>query len=234
MTHRRIRWYSLPLDRPRLRDLAASMSGAAYNAKRGHGFILDEVRPTLVTGRHVERVEREIVGVDPFGAETKQAITTFVHASFALSTTPPGLEVLDPPRSVRMLLTQLGALSNFELAITAIEADPLAWLASVESDGARAIVAEVEYTEIAFKGGTTGSLTVRGINDVRDASSKIVGDRPKVVRRVEARLQRQALGAVPIELHRDGRAELPSETVDTLSGLLRTALVSAAGRAHSR
>jgi hypothetical protein len=233
MTYRRIRWYSLTLDRRRLRDLATAIGNTGYDAKRGHGFILDEVRPTFATGRHIERIERDIIGVDPFGGETRQRVTTFAHAQFTISAAPPGLEVIDPPRSVKMLFTQLGALSNFELAIDSIEVDPLVWLTAIERGSTNAVVAEVEYTEIAFKGGTTGALTVRGVNDVRDAGTKIVGDRPKVVKRVGARLQRRALPSLPVELSRDGRAEVPAEHFDTVAGLLRAALVSATSRAES-
>lgn len=230
MSKRRLKWFRLPIERPQLRNLANAMTGLPYNARRGHGFVLSEVRPSSISGRHVEKVEREIAGIDPFGEETKQTITTFVHSLFTVSTSAPGLEVVDAPRSLKMLISQLSALADFEVALTEVDVDPIDWLSHIEAHDVRAVVKEVEYADIAFRGGTTGALTVRGATDVRDAGNKIVGDRPKVVRRVEARIQRATLPLIDIALERDGRAQVPAEALDTFTGLLRTALVAAASR----
>jgi len=227
MSRRRIKWFRLPLERAQLRTLANAMTAMPYNARRGHGFVLDEVRPSSVAGRHVEKVEREIVGLDPFGEETKQTVTTFVHANFNLTTVAPGLEVIDAPRSLKMLISQISALANFEVALTEMEADPLLWLAAVEANDTQALVKEVEYADISFRGGTTGALTVRAVTDVRDAGNKIVGDRPKTVRRVEASLQRASLPATDVTLERDGKAQIPAEALDTFRDFLRVALVAA-------
>lgn len=226
MSKTRVKWFLLPIDRPKLRALADAMSAKPYTAKRGHGFVLSEVRATSISGRHVERTEREITGVDPHGEELKQTLIVYVHTSFTVSTSAPGLEVLDAPRSTKMLLGQISALSKFDLTVTGLDADPLVWLGRIEKEKLRAKVKELEYTDIAFRGGTTGMLTIRGKEDVRDAGQKIVGERQKQVHRVDVIVESESLPRTEITLERHGKAQVPTEVLADLRNVLRSALLA--------
>lgn len=232
MSKTRVKWFSLPIDRPKLRALADAMSATPYTAKRGHGFVLSEVRPTWIAGRHVERTEREVSGVDPFGEEVKQTLTVFVHTAFTVSTSAPGLEIVDAPRSIKMLLGQISALSKFDLTVAELDTDPLVWLGRLEKEKLRTRVRELEYVDIAFRGGTTGMLTIRGKEDVRDAGQKIVGERPKQVNRVDAVIENDALPATDITLERHGRAQVPPEVLGDLRQVLRSALLASVAAAQ--
>lgn len=225
MPKTRVKWFSLPIDRGKLRALADAMRGSTYSAKRGHGFALTDVRTTSITGCLIERTEREITEIDPFGTEIKQTITVFVRSMFTITTAEPGLEVINAPRSIRLLLGQITALSQFSVTITEIQADPLQWLTCLEKDKLRVQVKELEYTDIAFRGGATGTLSLRGKNDIREAGQKIVGERPKQVHRLEASIENVTLPPTEITLERNGRAQIPSAALDDLRRDLCAALL---------
>lgn len=229
MAKTRVKWFTLPIDRAKLRALADAMKGSVYTAKRGHGFVLTDVRPTSVSGSHIERTEREVVGTDPFGADIKQTLTVFIHSTFTITTSAPGLEVVDAPRSIKMLLGQISALSQFSLTVTEIEVDPLVWIAQLEKEKLQIQVKELEYVDIAFKGGTTGSLTVRGRSDVREAGQKIVGERPKQVHRLDASITNDALAPTEVTLERYGKALVPSEALTDFRNILCSTLLASQG-----
>lgn len=108
-----------------------------------------------------------------------------------------------------------------------VEVDPLEWLAALESEGATAVVKELEYVDVAFRGGITGVLAIRGHGDVRDASSKIVGERPRVVHRVQAQLGHAGGESTVVALERNGRAQIQVDDFESMRTLLGRALVRA-------
>lgn len=222
----RLRWYKLPLTRPDVKKLGDAMSGAGYTPKRGHGFVLNEVRATHIIGTHVERTEREFVIRDPFGEESRQTFTAYVHTRFRLATEAPGLEVLDPPRSMQLMLSQLAEMADFSLVVSAITLDPLKWIEGIELQGGTALVHRVEFSEIGFGGGTLGALRLDGESDVRAAAAKILGKREYVVRRLGARIRGADDDRTwPAVLERDAKAVIHSDDTDEARAVLRAALV---------
>lgn len=223
----RLRWYALSLTRATLRNLGGSIAQVEYTPKRGHGFVLDEVRPNYLVGSHVERTEREFITRDPFGEESRQTVTVYVHTKFRLSTDAPGLEVVDPPRSVQFMISQLAVMTDFTLTVSPITVDPLKWVESIESEGVTGVVRRLEYSDIVFGARTRGALRLDGDTDVRAAGVKILGKRERFVRRVTAQIQRgpgegSCWSAI---VERDAKAVIHAVDAEDARGLLRSALV---------
>lgn len=228
MAKGRRHWYGFHVDRSTLRELADEMGCHEYSEERGHGFLLEERRPTHLLGRHVERTERKFRSVDPFGVEASHSVTVYVSTGFRVCTRGPGLELLAPPRSVRMFVSQLAGLLDFEVPVTGLVVDPLVWLAALENDGWSTSASQVEFRGILFRGGTKGTLRLSGVDDVRAAGRSILGKRRHTPHSVTAEVQGEVTAHVT--LRRDAGASIVAtdlcETLPAIRSALATALIS--------
>src|SRR5690242_13715856 len=77
MSRQRIRWFTLGIEKATLKALSGKLLSIPYTSKRGHGFVVDEVRPGYVAARHVEKIEKDIVSIDPSGRESRQHVVVF-------------------------------------------------------------------------------------------------------------------------------------------------------------
>lgn len=132
----RLRWFTLrPFDRKSLRKLADGMLAAKFDEETGFGFILGDVRKDKITGRFVKRETVTRTVTDPQGEVQSIQFTDFSTVRFTFTTSPPNLELVNPPRRQLEFITAIGDLLDNKVAILPVEPTCREWLDALTKAG---------------------------------------------------------------------------------------------------
>ncbi len=220
---KRLRWYKVEWPSS-IRELAKRIKLRIFDDESGHGFLIDRVRDDFLEARYVERVEFTDVVIDPFGKELKFERVEFRNTLFRASSSSPGLELIDPPRSVQALMNRLSEAVDFEVAITPAVIDVLSWSTVLQSAGG--VVASVDSLQIGaleIEPGIVAKVLIKGDRDVRTACATLTSDRKFAIEKVQLRLAPPYRGT--IVLSATGSAALSSEdSIEEFLVPLRAAL----------
>lgn len=223
---KRFRWFQVqwPIS---IRTLAKRIKIRTFEGESGHGFFIDRVRDDYLEARYVERVEYTDVVVDPFGKELTFERVEFHQTLFRASSAAPGLELIDPPRSVQALMNRLSEAVDFEVAITPAVVDVLAWSAMLQNTGGvSSVVDSLQIGALEIEPGILGKVVVKGDRDVRAACTTLTQDRKFTMEKIQLRLASPHRGTVV--LSSGGSAALSSEdSIEHLIQPLRIALANA-------
>jgi hypothetical protein len=196
-----------------------------YRDGQNSGFRIAGTRKELIEGTFVQRFELNDEVQDPFGRTVSYPRVEFRIAQFALSTTTPELQLINPSRSTRALVTRLAELVSFSSAIAALEVDVLAWLNHVEARMGPAVVKKLRATNIAVPPDSTAAIEIEGPVDVRRRLRDVVGRRKLVVEHVVAVLAAPE-GSYEVRLGRDASATIPQAIMATAVPELRMSLMA--------
>lgn len=174
----RYRWFDIkPLNRNSIQRLAEGLLKLGYTDQTGFGFLVDEVRPTVLQARFITRdkVIKMIVGPD--GESKEVAYEDYCKVGLRISAFSPALEVCNPTRRISELLSSIGEALDNTISIIPVVPSGLEW---IEALGAG--TGNVVLTRMAVSGITlTESISVKsifsGTADVRKAASKHLGGR---------------------------------------------------------
>lgn len=185
---KRFRWFRAEWPSS-IRVLAKRIGMRTFNEDAGHGFFVDRVRDDYLEARYIERIEYTDVVIDPFGNELKFDRVEFRHTLFRASSAAPGLELIDPPRSVQALMNRLSEAVDFEVAITPIDVDVLKWaMLFQESRGVSADIDSLQIGALEIEKGIVAKVLIKGDRDVRAACDALTHDRKFAIEKVQLRL----------------------------------------------
>lgn len=185
---KRFRWFRAEWPSS-IRALAKRIGMRTFNEESGHGFFVDRVRDDFLEARYVEKIEYTDVVVDPFGKELKFDRVEFRHTLFRASSSAPGLELIDPPRSVQALMNRLSEAVDFEVAITPVVVDVLRWATLFqESGGVSADIDSLQIGALEIEKGIVAKVLIKGDRDVRAACDALTHDRKFAIEKVQLRL----------------------------------------------
>lgn len=132
----RFRWFTLrPIDKKLLGKLADGLLAAKFDDETSFGFILGDVRKEKVTGRYIQKETITRTITDPNGESQNVQFVDFLTTKFTLSTSPPNLEVVNPPRRLSEFLTSLSDILDNKVAIVPVEATCRQWLEALSASG---------------------------------------------------------------------------------------------------
>src|SRR5271170_8083378 len=104
----RVNWYTIAdLSRAKLQALAGRLAKSSYEAEKGSGFTLGDVRSTYIVGTFIEKERYVDEIIDPFGNTENIERIFYKRTSFRISTSWPQFELYDCPRNLAPLLTTL-------------------------------------------------------------------------------------------------------------------------------
>ncbi len=209
-----------------IRTLAKRVRQQEFSEGRVSGFILDRVRDDLLEARFVERYEYTETVSDPYGKELTFDRLEFRQIAFRATPAWPGLELLDAPRSTQSLVSRLLEASNFELAVSPIDVNVLAWADELQRAlGAEAVIDSLQVAALMVADGIKAKVMLKGEKDVRAACRELVQGRKHVLEKLQMRVTvggtritvvlTNGAGAkvdgidVPVELVEHLRASLP-------------------------
>lgn len=173
---------TIPTLAKRVRQLEFSAGGVS-------GFILDRVRDDLLEARFVERYEYTETVSDPYGKELKFDRLEFRQTAFRATPGWPGLQLVDSPRSTQSLVSGLLEASNFELAISPIDVNVLAWADELQRTlGAEVAINSLQIAALTVSEGIIAKFMLKGEKDVRAACKEIVRGRKHVVEKLQMRV----------------------------------------------
>jgi hypothetical protein len=160
-----------------------------FSEESAHGFFVDRVRDDFLEARYVEKIEYTDVVVDPFGKELKFDRVEFRHTLFRASSSVPGLELIDYPRSVQPLMNRLSEAVDFEVAITPVEVDVLKWaMLFQESGDVSADIDSLQIGSLEIEKGIVAKVLIKGDRDVRVACDALTHDRKFAIEKAQLRL----------------------------------------------
>lgn len=184
----RYRW--LEADWPAaIKGLSKRVRQHNFDEKGQSGFLLDRVRDEFLEARYIERFEFQETVADPFGREVTLDRLEYRQTSFRATATWPGLELIDPARSVQQLLNELAEASDFSLSITPLNIDVLAWAEGIQQAfGGRLTISSIQVGGLKLEDGATAKVVLKGEKDVREACRKLMGGRPHVLEKLQFRI----------------------------------------------
>lgn len=209
-----------------IRTLAKRVRQQEFSEGRASGFILDRVRDDSLEARFVERYEYTETVSDPYGKELKFDRLEFRQTAFRATPGWPGLELIDAPRSTQSLVSGLLEASNFELAVSPIEVNVLAWADELQRAlGAEAVIDSLQVAALMVADGIKAKVMLKGERDVRAACKEMLQGRKHVLEKLQLRVTVGTTQAtvvltngasakvdgidVPVELVEHLRASLP-------------------------
>lgn len=228
----RIRWYlAEPLTRKGLDALLGAFTRDEYRDGKQWGFSGVAHRGSKIDGQYIERFERVLTVEDPFGKVLEFPRVDFDKWIFSIGVRIPNIEVQDAPRSSSTFLNQIAQYLNFEIAITAIQLDPLAWVERIEDNVSALEVCAVSIADVCLTNSVQAKIALAGGADVRPQIKTLTGRRCYSVRRLQVKGVHRTQ-AFKCDLFSDGRAIISSAGTE-IAPLLRDCLASAVGRVGS-
>lgn len=172
-----------------VRILAKRVRQQEFSEGRACGFILDRVRDDSLEARFVERYEYTETVSDPYGKELTFDRLEFRQTAFRATPDWPGLELIDAPRSTQSLVSGLLEASNFELAVSPIDINVLAWADELQRAlGAEAVIDALQVAALMVADGITAKVMLKGEKDVRAACKEITQGRKHVLEKLQLRI----------------------------------------------
>lgn len=213
-----------------IRTLAKRVRQHEFSEARASGFILDRVRDDSLEARFIERYEYTETVSDPYGKELTFDRLEFRQAAFRATPGWPGLELLDAPRSTQSLVSGLLEASDFELSVSPIEVNVLAWADELQRAlGTEAVIDSLQIAALMVADGIKAKVMLKGEKDVRAACKEMLQGRKHVLEKLQLRVTvggsrttvvlTNGAGAkvdgidVPVELVEHLRASLPKPSL---------------------
>jgi hypothetical protein len=184
----RYRW--LEADWPAaIKGLSKRVRQNNFGAEGHSGFLLDRVRDEYLEARYIERFEFQETVSDPFGKEVTLDRLEYRQTAFRATSTWPGLELVDPSRSVQQLLNELVEASDFSVSLSPLSVDVLIWADGVQREfGGLLTISSIQVGGLRLEDGTVAKVVLKGEKDVREACRKLIGDRPHVLEKLQFRI----------------------------------------------
>ncbi len=209
------------------RTLAKRMRQQEFTEGRASGFILDRVRDDLLEARFIERYEYTETVSDPYGKELTFDRLEFRQSVFRVNQGWPGLELLDAPRSTQNLVSSLLETCNFDLSISPIDVNVLAWADEFQRMlDTSAVIVSLQVADLMVADGVKAKVLLKGELDVRAACKELVQGRKHLLEKLQLRM---VVGGARITVVLTNAAgakvdgsDVPVELVDCLRASLPT------------
>lgn len=185
---RRYRWFRLSLGGKSIKGVASNMERLAFGAKSVGGFLVDHIRGGTVRGRYVEkRLFKEVVQ-NPLGGEVEYERIQYDVSGFILSSSGPGLLLIDPARSLSHLLTNLAKAADFDASISDLDVDLSAWINCIVTSS-DFLVSSLVCSSISLRSGALAKMHVVGERDVRADMEKLLAGRKATIEKASLRFE---------------------------------------------
>lgn len=184
----RYRW--LEADWPAaIKGLSKKVRQNSFRTEGHSGFLLDRVRDDFLEARYIERFEFQETVSDPFGKEVTLDRLEYRQTAFRATATWPGLELIDPSRSVQQLLNELIEASDFSVSLAPLSVDVLKWAEGIQQTfGGLLTISSIQLGGLKLEDSTTAKVVLKGEKDVREACRKLTGNRPHVLEKLQFRI----------------------------------------------
>ena len=221
----RYRW--LEADWPAaIKGLSERVRQNSFRAEGHSGFLLDRVRDDFLEARYIERFEFQEKVSDPFGKEVTFDRLEYRQTAFRATAAWPGLELIDPSRSIQQLLNALIEAGDFSVSFAPLSVDVLKWAEGIQQAfGGLLTISSIQVGGLKLEDSTTAKVVLKGEKDVREACRRVTGNRPHVLEKLQFRITIGSTSATVL-LANNATAKIESGEVEAeLLAAIRKALI---------
>ena len=218
----RYRWFNAqwPITIP---QLSKKLKTRVFSDNGSTGFVIDRVREDFLEARYIERVEFVEKIEDPFGREFSVDRVEFYQCNFRASTQAIGLELINQPRNIQGLISNLIEITNFKLAVSSLSVDVVDWAENFRKLSKKSTIIDMmQIGAIILDDGIRAKTIIKGDVDVLEACSASMSGKSHQVEKLQLRFIGSASGK--ILLTSSGAIKIDAENEAELLICLREAL----------
>ncbi len=130
------------------------------------GFLLDKSRNDLLEGRYIEKKIVKAEYTDPFNQLLSYELVKYDFIYFKLIDNIAGLEITNPPRSIKEFLNTLALFSDFKISVDTYYTNIITWFELIKKYFDEIEIKNLICDEIQFSEQVTGRLYLYGGNDI--------------------------------------------------------------------
>lgn len=180
----RIKWlhYTNKSKTKNLKKLSSLLAKHSYTEKNSYGFLIDEVRKNHMISRYIIKriIKREYD--TPFGDIIEQEFLSYETTKFRLDDNGPGLELINPPRSITGFINKFSMITEFKITIKEPEIDLEKWLLNI-SNSCEIKINSMEYKDIQLTKNLLGKLHVSGKGDIEVFVNNFLKNKNRVLKK---------------------------------------------------
>lgn len=204
-------------------DISRILLDNQYIESKGHGFVLLESNNQKISGKYIERITNSVVTTDPFGNQFESTSVSYYISIFLIDNSSNVLELTDPPRSSRKLLSTLHDLLGIGLELSEINVNPLTWLNFFENSCGKLLIHNIAASGIRVPENGLARISVSGKKDIQKEFNSMVGNKFHHIDSVKASGVIEDCN-VSLELFKNGSAKITGHIFDTLTSSIKTCL----------
>lgn len=138
-----------------------------YEQDSEYGFEVTKRRRDRIEGTYYSRHENTITYTDPFGQEYSNAYVNYDSIAFTISDAPIGIELYNPPATIKPFFLLLSEYSSFQASIARLNLSLLSWIEELEAQTKSLKVSRLLYASIPISSHTSINVNIVGDEDVR-------------------------------------------------------------------
>lgn len=218
----RIKWLNFTnnTESKNFRSFSKLLKNLNYSDEVSSGFLIDELRGDYLASRFISKNVIKQQVETPFGELLDQEFVSYLTTRFLLSDIGPGIELIDPPRSISTFLNQLSFATNFQISISELKVDLKKWIKGISQHSEFPLVLKsFECRDIKLNDNLIGSLSVSGSGEIEREIKVILGNKKYSLKRVKL-----AIGGCSIVLSDNCSAQISGGDKEHISNILRSAI----------
>jgi hypothetical protein len=207
--------------------ISSMMLASQFTESSSEGFILSRANNLAIEGQFVQKNDYILKQVSPLGEQIETQRIEYYVVTFSISSkTHIGLELIDPPRTLRPFISRLHEMMGLGMTIKDISVNPLSWSEQIERAAKYFLVTEIQAGEIGISDKSFVKVIANSNSDIREDFFKFVGNKKYEIQQVKLRVESQndGGGCYLIELKKNGSAKLYCNTPHLLYPLIRDGL----------
>jgi hypothetical protein len=155
----------------------------------GEGFILSKANPSIIEGKFIQKNSYTSSQLSPLGGRIETQIIDYYIASFCMTNeTHIGLELIDPPRTIRPFISRLYEMIGIGMIVKDSSVNPLSWSERIEKETECFWITEIQAGEIGISKDSFVRITASGSSDIREDFFGFLGEKKHEIQRVRMRV----------------------------------------------
>ncbi|MEM9213212.1 MAG: hypothetical protein AAGD25_02600 [Cyanobacteria bacterium P01_F01_bin.150] len=213
--------------------IGSMMLASQFTEEAGEGFIISRSNSSSIEGKFIQKNIYYVSEERPFGENIRNQRIEYMIIEFNITNGRYlGLELLNPPRTIKPLISKLSEMIGLGLIITDSLVNPLHWAEQIEKQAKSFKLTEMQVSDVGIASNSLARISVSGECDIRKDFSDFIGNKKYSVQQVKFRVKllESEVKSCLIELKKNGSAKFYSGWSVKLYSLVRNSLDSQAIR----
>ena len=212
-----------------INTLRAMMLASQFTDENSEGFILSRASRSYIKGKFIQKNEYTVLQESPFGEKIAYKRTEYVTTAFYLTDEKHiGLELLNPPRTIRPFVSRLHEMVGLGMIIKDSSIDPLLWAQQIEKKTDSFRISEIQACGIGISNSSVAKVSASSSSDVREDFFEFMNGREHLVQQVKLyfTVDKQQEKSCLLELKSSGIAKFHNSLPTALYSIVRESFSS--------